>query len=317
MTISGSDVQPTGVRKRVQGWCLPVTVPALAGLLAGCSTLESVNPVNWWHSAEGGKIAEQRPAPPGADAAYPNLANVPARPAPPDREAMRKVTEGLVADRQNAQYTTAAAPLADPSSATASPGLFGSRTLPPPAPPRPPAPGGVSATLSAASAPPAPAVTSDPPAPPSRAPVKPVASAPLAAPEPAAVAEPPVMSAAPPPRPAAAPAAAPVAAAPSGPIPVESNAMSLAFDPGSYSVLATTAAALKAVAANRQKQTIVLTGYGDASSSDPAVQATALNLALARAQAAADTLKAAGVPASAIRIGGEAAGRGVSLRLLQ
>ena len=44
-----------------------------AALLAGCSTLSSMNPVNWWHRQEGGKIAEQRPPPPGADQPYPNI----------------------------------------------------------------------------------------------------------------------------------------------------------------------------------------------------------------------------------------------------
>ena len=36
---------------------------AAAWLLGGCS---SINPINWWHRQEGGKIAEERPAPPPA-----------------------------------------------------------------------------------------------------------------------------------------------------------------------------------------------------------------------------------------------------------
>src|SRR5262249_55134774 len=49
--------------------------------LAGCS---SMDPVNWWHSLEGGRIAEERPPPPNADAPYPNLSEVPSRPTPTD-----------------------------------------------------------------------------------------------------------------------------------------------------------------------------------------------------------------------------------------
>ncbi|MBN8900527.1 MAG: hypothetical protein J0H57_05775, partial [Rhodospirillales bacterium] len=85
-------------------------LPAVA-LLAGCSSgKSSLNPVDWWHNLEGGKIAEERPAPPGADAPYPNLATVPSRPAPPDKDAMKQLTAALVADRTNAQHTAEAAP---------------------------------------------------------------------------------------------------------------------------------------------------------------------------------------------------------------
>lgn len=300
-------------------------LPALTALLAGCSSMSSMNPVNWWHDLEGGKIAEQRPPPPGADDPYPNLANVPAKPTPPNRDTLRKMTEGLVADRQNAQYTAAASPLADPSSPTASPGLFGSGTLPPPPPAPPRAPGSASASLDAATAPPARAMT-EPPAPPLPAPIKPVQSAPLTAPEPAtAVAAPlppqprvvPPQAAEPPPRPPAAPSPVASAAPVPAPSPSSGSATNLAFDPGSAALTPGSAEAVKQVAAHRQAQTVVLTGYGDAASSDPAAQSAALTLAMSRAQAVANALNAAGVPASAIRIGGEAAGRGVSLRLIQ
>lgn len=283
--------------------------------------MSSINPVNWWHELEGGKIAEQRPPPPGTNDPEPTLSNVPARPAPPDREAMKRLTAGLVADREHAQYAAAGAPLADPSSRTASPNLFGSGTLPPPQ-------AAASASLAAASAPPASAQpAAAPAAPPSPAPIRPVSSAPLAAPEAptepatarAAVAAPmPALPAAPPPRAAAAPAPPPPTAdnapppRPSGP-----NATTLAFDPGASVLTPLTAEAVKQAAAHRQGQTIVLTGYGDATSSDPAMQAKAMSLAIARAKALAGALEAAGVPASAIQIGGEAAGRGASLRMLQ
>lgn len=189
-------------------------VSALA--LAGCSSSSSLNPVNWWHGLQGGKIAEDRPPPPGANDPYPNLASVPARPQPPDRDAMKQLTSALVADRRNAQYTAETAPLPDPSSPQASPALFGSGTLPPPPPPGPPA---MSASLPAASAPPAPppitrAEPEAPAAPPSRAPRTPVQGTPLE--EPTATAPAPEAAVAPatPPAPSASPMPAPSAAAP-------------------------------------------------------------------------------------------------------
>jgi hypothetical protein len=118
---------------RRTGWLpapMAVLLPAL--VLGGCSSVpSSINPVSWWHSLQGGAIAEQRPPPPGASDPYPNLASVPPAPTPPNREAMQQITDQLVADRTNAQHEAAAAPLADPSSPTASPGLFGTGTTPP------------------------------------------------------------------------------------------------------------------------------------------------------------------------------------------
>jgi outer membrane protein OmpA-like peptidoglycan-associated protein len=74
---------------------------------------------------------------------------------------------------------------------------------------------------------------------------------------------------------------------------------------------------VKAFAAKRGSKAIAITGYGDAASSDPDAQSAALTLGLSRAQAIVDSLKAAGVPNDAIRIGAEASGRGASLHLLQ
>jgi outer membrane protein OmpA-like peptidoglycan-associated protein len=124
-----------------------------------------MNPVSWWHDLQGGKIAEQRPPPPGADQPYPNLATVPAKPAEPDRAALANIANALIADRSNTQRLNAATPLADPSSPNASPALFGRGTVPPPPPPPPPGTATASASLPAADAPSAP-----PSAPPSGAP---------------------------------------------------------------------------------------------------------------------------------------------------
>lgn len=285
----------------------------LAGLLlAGCSSMSSLNPVNWWHDFEGGKIAEQRPPLPGSDAASPNLSSVPAKPAPPDRDAMKRLTQGLVSDRENARYSNASNPLPDPSSPNASPSLFGAGTLPPPV--KPAAPAAASASLQAASAPPS--APEQAAAPPSPAPRKPVQSAPLATPDV------PPLPTAPPPRATAAPvpvASAPAATTPlpAAPQPSGANDTTVSFDPGSSALTTMTAEAVKQVALQRKGATVALTGYGDATASDPAAQAAALSLAVSRARAVSSALQAAGVPAGSIRMGGEAAGRGVLIRLLQ
>ena len=330
MLISGRRAETKAAGTTVQGHkrlgrCAPLVPPALALLLAGCSTLEALNPVNIYHRLEGGRIAEERPPPPGSDATAPNLSTVPARPVPPDREAMKRLTQGLVADRENARYSNAGAPLPDPSSPSASPSLFGAGTLPPPV--KPPPETAASASMPAASAPPAPPARPDQPAtPPSPAPRKPVESTPLDAPAPpqaaATPADVPALPTEPPPRPAVAPVAAPsppavVTPLAAAPPPAGSSGDPVSFDPGSSSLSPAETDALKKFAMQRKGALIAVTGYGDAVASDPASQATALGLAMARARAVSDALKAAGVPAAAIQIGGEAAGRGAFVRLLK
>jgi outer membrane protein OmpA-like peptidoglycan-associated protein len=314
---------------------------AAGWLLAGCSTLSSMNPVNWWHRQEGGKIAEQRPAPPGADQPYPNIATVPPKPDAPDADALRKLTDSLVADRTNAQHAAQSAPLADPSSPTASPSLFGVGTAPPPPPPTvksptasasPGASSGpsvASASMPAVTAPPAPA------APPSAAPRRPVQSAPLEAPTqtPAATdsasavtASPPAPDLAQPALPSGPPVRANAAGAPPGappamppPMPAPSSGPSatIVFLERASNLSPPAADEVKAFAAKRGTGTISVTGYGDSASSDPDAQSAALNLGLTRAQSIVNALKAAGVPGTAIRVSAEASGRGASLNLLQ
>lgn len=91
----------------------------------------------------------------------------------------------------------------------------------------------------------------------------------------------------------------------------------LGFAPESSALSPTASEALKQFVATRKNQPVSVTGYGEAISNDPAAQAAALSLGLSRAQAVANALAAAGVPTVAIRVGAEAAGRGVSVRLLQ
>ena len=177
---------------RRQG-CIPATCALLACLvgLAGCS------PANFFHQREGGEIAKPQQPTPGANQPYPNLASVPPAPAAPNQAELSAITNGLIADRAHAQYLAEGAPLPDPSSPQASPGLFGVGTASPPAPPSlaPPPAGTATASLPAATAPPLapsagtataslPAATAPPPAPvrpPARAPVAAVQSTPLPA----------------------------------------------------------------------------------------------------------------------------------------
>jgi outer membrane protein OmpA-like peptidoglycan-associated protein len=161
--------------------------------LAGCSSVpDAVNPVEWYRSATGSSSRTSQPNATDAriaDAqakASPNLATVPERPTrastPAERQAL---TQGLVADRDNAKYTDEdLQPRAPAAQAAAT-------SRPAPAAPPPPAP---------------PSVTAAPPPP---------AAPPPAAPPPAPVAAP----APPPPAPAAAPTPAPAPAAAAAPAP--------------------------------------------------------------------------------------------------
>jgi len=311
-------------------------------LLAACSSSSpsSMNPVNWWHHLEGGEIAKQRPPPPGTNQPFPNLASVPARPTAPDKKQLDAITQGLVADRAHAEYMAAATPIADPSSPQASPGLFGAGTMPAPVPGTATSAPAARASLAAASAPPTPAPPAGSPPSPSPAPRGAVQSAAQAAPggapgaapagattaanatsaPPAAAGPPPTIPAAPPspPKLPGAPPAKVASVTPPvrpatqrpGEVQIEFVAGSSALPPGANDLL-------KELAAKRGAAAIALTGHGDATSEDPAVQSAALTLALARAQAAAKVLVADGVPESAIRLGAEAAGRGADARLIQ
>jgi outer membrane protein OmpA-like peptidoglycan-associated protein len=308
--------------------------------LSGCSTLGSMNPINWWHRQEGGKIAEQRPPPPGADQPYPNLSTVPPKPDAPDAETLRKLTAALVADRTNAQHAAQSVPLADPSSPSASPNLFGVGTAPPPPPAAPRDASIASASIPAVTAPPAPAA----PPPPAAPPLSPAAAAPVATPAPRSTVQsaplqtpPAANQAAPAPAPGGA-AAGPLPALPEGaparpavagappPAPVAPSTMPASSAAASATIVfpeLTTdlsqpaAEEVKAFAAKRGNGTISVTGYGDTPSSDPSAQSAALTLGLSRAQSIVAALKAAGVPGNAIRVSAEASGRGASLQLLQ
>ncbi len=91
----------------------------------------------------------------------------------------------------------------------------------------------------------------------------------------------------------------------------------IVFPEGSTTLSAPASEEVKAFASKRSGGTIVVTGYGEAVSSDPAAQSAAVTLGLSRAQAIVEALKQDGVPGNAIRVSAEASGRGAALLLLQ
>jgi outer membrane protein OmpA-like peptidoglycan-associated protein len=95
------------------------------------------------------------------------------------------------------------------------------------------------------------------------------------------------------------------------------NTIAVVFANGISDLPPSAAAPLRALAGRRRNALIAVTGYGDAADPDPDTQAAALKLGLARAQTIANTLVAAGVPASAVQIDAQAMGRGGTARLVQ
>ncbi len=286
-----------------------------------------MNPVDWWHGLEGGRIAEARPPPPNADAPYPTLGVVPAKPPAPDAALHARIANGLVADRGNAQYTQKSSPILPAQTPAATPPSViaqGARPADgdqpnaalaaanaPPQVPLPQAPVAArKAPVAAVSAapldppppPPAPAAMAD------AAPMPAIPDAPPAPPSIAGVVGPPATTAPTPPEPA--PPSAPPAAAPDGP------QVAIPFAAGSAVLQGDALAPLVSLAKKRGAASIAVTGFGEAVSSDPAVQAAALPLALNRARAVAAQLVADGVPGTAMRIAAEPQGSGAAARLV-
>jgi len=344
----------TGAPERVQGPAAPASHArtAAAGLalllaaapLAGCSGSggTSLNPIDWWHQMEGGRLAETRPPPPNADAPYPNLGTVPAKPPPPDKAAQAGIASGLVADRGNAHYEQSIVPLPQVRPPAGTPAATLAQGAKPADADQQP-----NASLPAATAP------ARPPPPPSvaRVPVAPVSTAPLAAPAapPAAAPDASTAPAASPAAPAAAPASQtadasmptipdappsppqlagaapavvaptvpPVAPPPPPPVPKPNGPpVAIPFAIGSAVVPADSLAPIKLLVKTRGASSIAVTGFGEAASTDPAAQAAALPLGLDRARAVAAVLMANGVPGSAINITAEPQGSGAAARLV-
>lgn len=311
---------------RAWGACLALL------MLAACGP--SLNPLEWARTAVGRAPTDELPPVPGADRPYPNLGTVPDRPVPPSAEERRRIADVLVADRANARHVgppvlpapvgvTAPAPPA-PSPLTAPPATpldafdagadvpgVVAPLAPLPVPSPPPIAGAPRRAEAAAAALPAPAAV--PPSPPPEPVPAPAQAAEPTSPPPA----PPPASTVAPPRPdpsvivdrAALP---PPRATPAVTLPAGQGA-ALAFPPGSATLPAEARAVVARFAAGRGGAVVRVTGYRDSAGGD-------LGLALARAQAVAQALRAAGLPAEAIELAAEPrpgpAGRGAEMRLV-
>ena len=315
----GSGAEPSGNRRAVQvgaarrrrisGRISASCALASALLLGACASVPpAINPVDWYHSMEGGPIAAKRAPIPGANAPYPNLANVPQPPKVIDPAERDQISEELLAERTHAQQEAALAPVPPATNAAAGNGATN------------PALGPVAAsTPSAASASASPPSSGGPAtSPPARDQASDQASPPVDTTLAAAAASLPSIPAAPPPPPAF--AGFPVPGPPPNPFglaqPAQPAALTLQFSAGSAALSSADRARLSRLAATRGKSSIAVVGYGDATESGVAAQSAALHLGLARASVVAAALAADGVPASALRLGAEASGGGATLRLL-
>ena len=89
-----------------KGRRVSLALGVLPFFLAACSVPDYVNPVNWFDSkAAKHEVAAAKPVP-GKDQPFPKLSSVPERPDPITIARIRKeLTEGLIADTNNARYT--------------------------------------------------------------------------------------------------------------------------------------------------------------------------------------------------------------------
>jgi outer membrane protein OmpA-like peptidoglycan-associated protein len=316
---------------------MPVLVLACTLSVGGCSDNPSSGPLGWWNSAVGGKIAEQRPPPPGNNDPYPNLATVPPKPPAANTAEWNQRTTGLTTDRIKADQTAALAPIPPPVAASASPGAG----LPPPTAPNQ-EPAASAALVGVTSPQPAkgPGASNASAGPSVKTPRGTNAQAPdpagasgagvatgtatatntgLSTAQRVANSQLPALPNEAPPRPGIAPPppAPLVPATVTAPFAAPAVGTEIDFPQNSAALNDPALAEIKALAAERGDRGIAITGYGGATSSDPVVQSDAVSLGLSRAQALATALVAQGVPYAMLRLNAEAAGRGASLRLLQ
>lgn len=128
-------------------------VLVFAFALGGCANMPyALNPAEWYKSVErlftddgvesdtdareSPLTAERGQPASGADRPFPNLATTPERPSPPGRAERQAVVEGLVADRERAQYSSEV--IRRQGEPTETLRTTGSATGAPPPPPPPP-----------------------------------------------------------------------------------------------------------------------------------------------------------------------------------
>jgi len=197
--------------------CAAATMMLASMTLAGCG---SMSPSRLYDRA-----ANAFSSPPASNEPYPNLATVPARPTPPSLAERQQVSSGLIADRNNAQYSEEVLrnPLAPP------PGQLAASPALPPVAPRPAAP--TAAQQPVAAMPPAPLPPADPAVPAGSPPVVRLVNGQLVASPGFFATEAPQGSA-----PPAAPPPAPVSSLAPGPVPgpatASASAAGLALNPG-------------------------------------------------------------------------------------
>ncbi len=262
---------------------LPPPAPPPAGGMASAS-MAAVTAPPASPPAAPPPAASPRPAAPPAKAPVTPVQSAALPPATPASPAAAGAGAPATAGSEPPAATTSAAP-ASAGAGAAPPGTQGA-----------PATQATTGQTSAATAP-----TAPPPTMPAAPPAMPqVAQAGLAAATPARPAAP----AAGPPPPPSAPVSGPAA-----------DRVAVAFAPGSAVLPTAALPGLHALAARRGSRAIEALGQGAATSADPTAQLAATKLGLARAQAIAAALEAAGVPAAAIQLRSDASGTGGIARL--
>lgn len=130
---SGTKLQPRWRSRANQArFCV-----LLALLLPGCQTEPGQAVAKFWNRAWGPEN-EGRPAPPNADAPFPNLGTVPPRPEIPDMATREALAARLVQQREASRAPLGALPGAAPRLGPPPPALappLASIASPPPAPP--------------------------------------------------------------------------------------------------------------------------------------------------------------------------------------
>lgn len=294
-------------------------VAASAGL-GGCDPGNAVtSTVDFYHSLQGGVIADERPPPPGVDDPYPKVASIPPRPAAPDITAQERLSDQLAAQRDAASRLAAQNPVtALPAPKPATPAA-----KPPAAATPADAPPSNRVVVDAAPAPAATTTAAKPAAAGAQGPsVPPLPDISSLTAIPATVASGPLpnFAAAPPPAPgnvgleipvappAAANAPPPAASAPAG-------GVVIVFTPGSAMLPPSATLDLRRFALAHRGGNFNITGHGEVVLPTLESQSRALDLGLRRAQAIAGSLSAAGVPASNLHLHAEAAGQGGMITL--
>ncbi len=104
----------------------------MAGWLAAAGLAGCADPATLLHQHEGGAIAQSRPAPPGLDAPYPNLASVPPPPPKVDIASQDSLRAMLEAAHRRALAVPAPPGGAAPSQSIPKPGPVAARPTSPP-----------------------------------------------------------------------------------------------------------------------------------------------------------------------------------------